>query len=262
MPFDANTTMMNLDELQQARAKALRNLTPIQRAEEKINFCLVWLYRWGFSSPSILNQVAGAVQPICPRLHALGLIKKNRLAAAGIAGRPSYLVTLTPDGLAAASRVCEDNLQYKPSIRETQIRHDLFAQIIALTLSRSGQIRSYIPARLLEGHNSSVPDVLAVAGTAEQPALLFIEVELFKKLGNNLVTFSTKIYRHLTKNPRNIALIATDSHAVAAHYRKAFSPNTTRHIALPHGDKPGPRQKEEAFTITPELANRILIKII
>ena len=255
----ADTTSLNA-----ARSAKLAGLTPRARGQQKIDACLVWLYKWGWSSPEILRRVAGAAQPIVPRLVSAGLARKLQLTSGGIAGRPNFGVVLTHDGLTQAMRSTDLVAKYSEKIRETQITHDLFAQTVTLALLQTKQISDYTPARLLEGQLGKIPDVTGfVTDTEGQTIRQFcIEIELEQKTGNKFDLFATRLIKYLQRNANRFVLIATDRDVVLNWYKRRFREQSKLLLIEADGKGKIDENKTKDLVIDRLLASRIsVIKI-
>ncbi len=51
---------MTHDDLMQSRAKALGDRSPTEVGQRKIAEALLWEYRWGWSSPQVIDALSGA----------------------------------------------------------------------------------------------------------------------------------------------------------------------------------------------------------
>lgn len=255
----ADTTNLNA-----ARAAKLGNQTPRERGQQKVDACLVWLYKWGWSSPEILRHVSGAAQPMAPRLVAAGLARKITLSSGGIAGRPNFAVVLTPDGLTQAMRSTELVAKYSDKIRETQLTHDLFAQTVTLALLQTKQISDYTPARLLEGQSGKIPDVTGFVTDAKGQTIrqFCIEIELEQKTGSKFDLFATRLIKYIQKNANRFVLIATDRDVVFNWYKKNFAEKSKLLLVEADGKGKIDGNKTKQLVIDHLLASRIsVIKI-
>jgi hypothetical protein len=230
--MNANTE--TLSKMNAARSAALGDMSPAERGQKKVLDCLLWIYKWGWSTSEILRNVSGAAQPIVPRMLAAGLVKQTELFNAGLLGRPRYSISLSRDGLARAQAQTDRIYNYTNHVRKNQIDHDLFAQKVTLSYIKKGTFGDFTTARMLEGiegRGDKIPDVVGVfkrqGGTTE----IVIEVELEQKTGDKFAIFAGRLIRYIEKQNNRIVVIATDSGAIQKNYASRFAEGSTLRLA-------------------------------
>lgn len=241
-----------------ARQKKMMGKTPHERAAEKIQACVDWLWRWGWSTPEILKRVSGAAQPIAPKLESLGYCKKTRIASGGFLGRPQFAITLTPDGIAKANYPENFEANYSDKIRANQIEHDLSVQHVVLKLLHGGAIQDYTPARLLEGRHSKIPDALLLSGNFK----IALEVENEEKTQTKFDLFATRLINFLQESENHMVMILSDRSGVLKNYTRKLQAGNVVNIVKADGKGSIQKNYTRQYTIDPGVANRILINTL
>lgn len=225
------------EQLQNAREAAeaiMGDMSPRQRGHQKTIWALDWIYRWGWSSPSTIETVGGAIRSgLAARLVRKGLLARTKTEAAGaIRGVPAYILTLTELGLAEIERNRETLLRYEIDpyrINQSQIRHYQLAQSATANALDSGTIADYQTEReLAEASQSGVkqPDVIWLMPDGSK---IGVEVELTAKWDRRLDEFIRACLLAVTDTqagPAKLDKIAvvSDSQAILKRYRAACAP--------------------------------------
>ncbi|HML83420.1 MAG TPA: hypothetical protein PKE37_16845 [Thiomonas arsenitoxydans] len=234
------TSQDALDKARQALQAAGQSTRDLGR--QRIDQALRWIYRWGWSSPMVIDALTGAQRRgLAAKLVRVGLAIETRTASGAIIEDiPSKIITLTDQGVSLVDKqLAESDLldyQINPyKINQALLRHDLLAQRATLKKMRDGIL-----------HDFQTPKELAVKSTAgeKQPDVLWIrknsrdriavEVELTAKFQRKLNDFVWGIVTGLsTVNDRpplfDRCLIATDSPAILKRYQDAFKPGASVH---------------------------------
>jgi hypothetical protein len=235
-------TMMESDQssnpiaerLALGRAKlAAMGKTPQQRGREKIQLAVDWIYRWGFSSPSVIDILSGTGRCGFPmKLVRRGLCMRTRTASGGmLEGVPNFFLTLTALGVTEAERLRETLIDYEIDpyrVKQAQMRHDLLAQTATANLLLADRITDYLAEREIAGQRESerkVPDVVWI----QENFQIAVEVELTGKWGRKLDEFVSRSVKSLLPSPdgkpprfHQIAILS-DSPSILKRYREAFS---------------------------------------
>lgn len=123
----------NIDGIAE-RLKA-EGTTSRKRGAEKAQRALTWVYRWGFSTPTLVDRWASPTKAgLCKKLVEKGLLQSwPTPGGGGQKGVPHFVVTLTKEGEAivvtALNRV--DDLLDQAGTDEVpwhQLRHDILVQ--------------------------------------------------------------------------------------------------------------------------------------
>jgi hypothetical protein len=207
---------------------------------QRISDALRWIYRWGWSSPSIVDGLTGAKRRgLCAKLVRAGLcIETKTSAGAIIEDIPSKIITLTEEGVALVEKQLSENelMDYQTNpykINQAVLRHDLLAQRATQNKLRAGIIQGFKTPRELAAKSQlgeKQPDALWIrAGSKERIA---VEVELTAKFQRKLDDFVWGIVTGLSqigdKPPRfDRCIIASDSPAIIKRYKEAFRPGAT-----------------------------------
>jgi len=219
-----------------AQGKSTRQL-----GRERILYALDWIYRWGWSSPSIIDGTTGATRRgLCSKLVRAGLMIETKTAAGRILEDvPSKIVTLSDDGLAYVEKHKEEQelMDYHLNpykVNQALLRHDLLSQKATLKNLLEGKIQAFLtPRELAAKSQASVkqPDVLWFT---EEGRRIAVEVEMSAKFGRKLDDFVWSIVLSLSqvgdRSPLfETCIVVSDSHAIIKRYRAAFRPGATVH---------------------------------
>lgn len=215
--------------LQEGRKAALEGgLTPHRIGKEKAALALHWIYRWGWSSPSMLDAVAGTERgALAAKLVRKGLLVKERTPSGGsLADVPAYVLMLSEIGQSEVLREIDDDREiypYAPRYLPALLRHDYIAQRLTQKALQEQRIRRYKPDRLLrldaDGTSAKIPDV-----EWRGMQRIFVEVELSAKFVRELDEFIRKTLDQLHETPESITLIVSDSRGLMSRYAKHFAP--------------------------------------
>lgn len=223
-----------LASLAKAR-EAMQGISPRARGAEKTRAALEWIYRWGWSSPAILDLVTdGKRTGLSARLVRQKLITSTKTeCGGGVKGIPIHMLTLTSLGREEVERLREDLLNYDNDpyrIDQSKLRHDQLAQRATANSLKNKTILDFkTPSELTAKSAKGVkqPDVLWIRPDKTR---MGIEVELSAKWDRKLDEFVLGCVRSLHKNLANpkanevdeIALVS-DSRAILKRYAKAFT---------------------------------------
>jgi hypothetical protein len=228
-----DTAEQRAQRLAAGRAKLReQGITPRQRGRQKLRLALDWIYRWGYSSPSVLDTLSGAKRAGFPaKLVKNNLCTRTKTQTGGLAsGIPNIYLTLTELGLAEAERFSKNLLNYNLDpyrVDQTKMRHDLIAQKATAQNLVSGVITDYKTERELAAkHESGIkePDVVWIMPDGSKTA---VEIELTAKWERRLDDFILHTARSLLSNNNNPArfnfvAVVSDSPAILKRYKNAF----------------------------------------
>lgn len=213
-----------------ARKKILNGKTPRERGEEKMRIALDWIYRFGWSSPTIIEKIGGAARSgLGARLIKNGLLERTRTESGGcVKGVPDYMLTLTQAGIIETERKTDVLLPYDTDpfrIDQSKMRHDHLAQAITAKALVEGKISRFYTERELAERSQSgkkQPDVLWIVDGKK----IAIEIELTSKHGRFFDDFRHKCVMALTgENKRfDSILMVTESPALKEKYEAAMVP--------------------------------------
>ena len=201
---------------------------------EKQKLALDWIYRWGWSSPTILDIVtSGARSGISLRLLRNKLLIDTATASGGVQDTPKKLLTLSQSGLEEVTRECLYLINYEIDayrIDQSKLRHDGLTQLATARALKSGAITSFKTPHELAARsakNIKQPDVLWIKSDGTR---IGVELELSPKWERKLDQFVQSCIDSLNNDNENrvnavheIYLI-TDSKAIVERYSKAFTP--------------------------------------
>lgn len=225
-----------LAKMRIARQEILNGQSPRERGDEKMRLALDWIYRWGYSSPKVIELIGGAARSgLSARLVKRGLLRSTRTeSGGGLKGVPDALLTLTELGQQEIERISEKLLQYDLDpykINQLKLRHDILAQTATAKALSNSSIQDFRTERELAQRSQQgfkQPDVLwSMSGLR-----VAVEIELTAKWDRILDQFVDSCINALSsqneKEPRfNQILLATDSPAISKRYKAAFESGQT-----------------------------------
>lgn len=221
-----------LVEARQAIQQAGKTTRAIGR--ERIHAALEWVYRWGWSSPSIIDMLTGAQRRgLCSKMVKAGLLVETKTAAGAILQDiPSKIITLSDAGITEVERFRENLLDYNTNpykVNQALLRHDLLAQKATLKNINSGKIKDYLTTRELAAKSEKQlkqPDVVWIMQDNRKMA---VEIELTAKFQRKLDEFILSIILSIHDKEEKPArfsrcAIISDSPAILKRYSEAFKP--------------------------------------
>lgn len=217
-------------------ARAAMGSSPRARGAEKMRIALDWIYRWGWSSPAVLDLATNGTRTgLAARLTRSKLIKSTKTESGGSEkGIPVYVLTLTTVGLDAVERLREDLIQYELDpykIDQTKLRHDELAQRATANALKNGSITDFrTPKELAAKSEKNVkqPDILWIEKSGQR---MGIEVELSAKWDRKLDQFVFGCLKSLSDDAQpmqkvDVVAVISDSKAIIKRYKEAFSPGS------------------------------------
>ena len=224
--------------LMQSRDKALAGRSPRQAGLEKARQALDWVYRWGYSSASVLDSLSGAKRRgLSARLVKQGLLKSTRTESGGaVKGVPQAILTLTPLGLSDVERWRESLLPYELDAyryRQDQLRHYMLAQMATAKGLADGRLGGFATEKELAERSAAgvkQPDVLWYLPGGNT---IGVEVELSAKWGRDLDMFVLACLNAIQRDNDGVptrfnqVAVASDSPAILKRYKAAFAPGAT-----------------------------------
>lgn len=261
-----------LEKLAAARAiAALSQLSPRARGEQKNQAALDWIYRWGWSSPAMLDLVTGKPRSgVAARLVRRNLISSTKTeSGGGVAGVPMAIVTLTQLGHEQVERFRDDLIPYEIDpyrLDQSKLRHDLISQKATCEALAAGLIENFkTPNELTAQSQKGVkqPDVLWIRQAGKR---MGIEVELSAKWDRKLDQFVMSCLLSLQKStpskPNEVDEIAivSDSKAILRRYSKAFEPG--ENLAIWKKNDRGLWVQEEIIKVPAWVEGKILCEFI
>lgn len=236
--FEQNKYLLRMTITHQTKtalaARLASGLTTRQIGEQKQRRALEWLYRWGWSWPTLLEQIGGAQgNRLTARLQKNKLITTMVPDAAGTPGVPKKIALLSEHGLHETERFQDKLLRYECDpyrVRQPHLRHDALAQrITAAQMGRPGF--TFLTERELASRSQKAvkqPDVLWKLNGKKYA----VEIELSAKWDRHLDQFILATIRSLLPAEGaparfDYVLLYTDSPAIRDRYQYSFEPGQT-----------------------------------
>lgn len=203
-------------------------LNTLQIGKIKERRALEWIYRWGWSWPSVLEKINGtAGNRLTSRLEKNKLITSLTPEAAGMKNIPKKILVLTKLGLEVVESFQKRLIPYelRPSrIRQTHIRHDVLAQ--QATANKLGPNFEFMTEREMAAMSKKgvkQPDILWLMNGKR----ISIEVELSLKTNREFDQFISATVDSLSADsgrpPRfDSMILMTNSRAILKKYSSAF----------------------------------------
>lgn len=210
-----------------------------QIGQEKTAVVLHHIYRHGFSTPALVEQLADKNRNgLVTRLEKSGFIQRTRTqSGGGHRDIPTWILTLTAIGVNEVERQFDSSFQLLPyeldpaKFHQQNLRHDCIIQRLTLTHLQAGLITGYLTGRELASRsqaNQKQPDIVWLSATGKTA----VEVELTSKWHRDLDQFVRSTLISLAGTAELPArfdqvLIFSDSQAIRANYRAAFTPSAS-----------------------------------
>jgi hypothetical protein len=230
MPTEPNMTDEKTERLREAQQK-LREAGKSTRAagKDRALQALTWIYRWGWSSPGVIDALGGAARRgLCKKLEEAGLVQTVKTKSGQIlADIPSKIVTLTAQGLEEVERTIDDMIDYTIDpyrVNQNTLRHDMSVQRATLKNLRAGTITGFsTPAELSSKSQPGIkqPDAIWFLKGERR---LAVELELSAKFDRKLDDFVDKILTSISEKRFDRVAIISDSQAILRRYKAAFEP--------------------------------------
>lgn len=204
-------------------------LSPVEVGQIKAQKALLWVYRWGWSTSTILEIVGGAKgSGLAARLVRRGLLKATKTEAGPAAGAPVAILTLTQEGQNQCEKFIEnesDLLEYQLDpyrVDQSKIRHNELAQRATAKNLLDGSIVDYITEQMASAKsekNVKQHDIIWICDNGEK---IGVEVEISAKWARKLDEFVLSCIKSIHAKKVNEIYIATDSKAIQNRYAVAF----------------------------------------
>lgn len=200
-------------------------------SRQKIERCCVWILRFGYSCPHILDQVAeGKAGSIVNRMVKQGLAVSFPVSSPqGLACAPNRLVMLTELGVAMAERAVDlvpISGRYNPDrrVNTANVRHSIYLQQNILNKTKQRILVGYLTERELKILNQSIPGKKLPDATLfmTDQRKLIVEAELTGKWRHDLSEFIVRLLRELESDPTHCILIISDHQALLDRYKEYF----------------------------------------
>ena len=226
-----------LAKMNAARAAVLVAGNTRARGAQKMQQALNWVYRWGWSTPALLDILVASRSSLGARMCKAGLLQRTRTKSGGaVQGVPQWILTLTDFGLAETVKHFENPeelLTYNTDplhVNQANLRHDMLAQTATARNMASGYLADFrTEAQMADKSrpNQKQPDVLWLMDNGEKTA---VEIELTAKWARQLDQFILGCWNGLEAKRFTHVLLVSDSNAILARYASAIEPGTPLNI--------------------------------
>lgn len=256
------------EQFYKSRNTALANKSTQERGFEKLILALYWVYRWGYSFPSILDQVGNVkARGLSAKLVKQGLLKSTKTAlSAGFKGVPNQMLTLTGEGVRIVENHVELQYAYEIDpyrIRQDQLRHYFICQSLTMKAVNENKIESFLTEKEYVGFSKNgvkQPDAIWVTFEGTK---LGIEIELTGKWDRKLHQFVKSCISAIRIDDDEVAfldyiVIYTESDALIDRYKKAFQIGHKHPIWIKDGR--GYWQQDGEFSVPNWVKGKIICK--
>lgn len=255
-------------EFYTARAMALASKSTIDRGLEKKIMALKWIYRWGYSFPSLLDQVGNVCsRGLSAKMVKQGLLKSTKTASAGgFKDVPSQMLTLTVEGLRVVENHIELQYGYETDpyrIKQDQLRHYFICQSLTMKAINENKIESFLTEKeyvVFSKNGVKQPDAIWVTFEGTK---LGIEIELTGKWDRKLHQFVKSCILAIQVDDEevtflNYIVIYAESDALIDRYKKAFHSGQKHPIWIKDGR--GYWQQDGEFSVPNGVKGKIICK--
>lgn len=214
--------------------------SPRVKGVERAEKALLWVYRFGWSTPTILELAldSSGRSGIGNRLVKSGLLVKTPTPSGGINNTPSCILTLSRIGLELITALYPTLLPYEINplkIKFSTINHDENVQRLTANRLRfyydGTTATSFLSEKELaigKKKGDKIPDAiwnLMYYDEQKPDEKVAVEVELSAKWGQELDTFVYQTLYQLTNKVCDAIEIYSNSPALLERYAQAFKPN-------------------------------------
>jgi hypothetical protein len=213
-----------LQNLEKARA-AKGPLPPFQAGIVRKKKALLWVYRWGWSTPTTIELLMGSQRSgLAARLIKADLLKSTKTES----GTPPAFLTLTEQGKMEVEKYLDDeedliDYQLDPyRIDQSKIRHGLVAQNATANNLKNGFIVEYMTEQMAAAKSAKNVKQHDVTWIKQNGEKIGIEVELSAKWARKLDEFVLSCIRSIQSKRVNSIFIATDSKSINKRYGESF----------------------------------------
>jgi hypothetical protein len=261
-----NEDCKNTTKARHAAKIALAGKSPRQVGHEKTLKALKLIYRWGWSTPTMIDTyVNNGRRGLSARLLKSGLTKSERTEAfGGIKNMPMFIIKLTDAGVAEVEANISNLMPYEPFFFKNQLRHDLGIQELTLKHAKTGYAINYQTPRELAKQSEAgkkQPDAVWTVQheNGEDFLNIAIELELSAKRDRELDQTIFRILKAVNPNNKQHYdgfFIFSPSKAIIKRYEDALTPgkrlqtwkkNAARHWV-----------EDKKIEIQPELVKKII----
>lgn len=229
--------------LRERREAALAGCSPRAVGAMKDAAALAWVYRWGWSSASVIDAHASpGRRGVAARLVRRGLLVATPSPSGrGVKGAPAEVLTLTPDGVAEVEAVLPpaEVLPYPTAADRTipwqQLRHDALVQLWTARRLGQGVITGYVTPRQMAGRPSGAGEKQPDA-CWRHPTLgaVAVELELTAKREREQAQAALALLRAIRPKTAtdagggyDAAVILSHSPAILDRWRRSLTPGET-----------------------------------
>lgn len=227
-------TAVHYEKMRQRKAQLQGDLTPHQRAREKIGKVCSLALRWGFVTPKMAQQFLGiAVRGTCSQLQKAGYLRKYVVGQIGLSHMPNTIYTLTENGLHEAEKYSDIEPVVKhntrsplPNISKYSTEHDYLVALMVLDLMATNRYSRYLSNKELQ--------TLSLKDRKQFDAVIFekcepgefsnrteqaigIEVELTRKNETRTYDFLLKLYLAIQIGTVERVQVYTDLPSIKKH---------------------------------------------
>lgn len=212
------------------RTRLASGLNTRQIGELKQQQALLWIYRWGWSWPTVLEQISGSKNNrLTSKLVKNKLITTMTPENAGVKEVPKKIVVLSERGLQEVERRQEKLIRYELNpfrIRQTHIRHSVLAQQSTANMLKPGfEFRTERELTATSRKSVKQIDILWITNGHRAG----IEIELTSKWKRELDQFVLSTILSLLPSENAPArldsvLILTDCPSIKRNYEECFKP--------------------------------------
>ena len=223
---------MNTDIRNANRERLLDGMSPRARGKHKEQLALNWIYRWGWSAPSVIDSLAGNIgRGLSSRLVKRGLLIETHTGNGGITkGVPSKILTLTRTGLNDVERLLseEELLPYEldpHKIKQDFLRHGLCAQKATSNVMKTEKFVGYQTEKEIQRTAEAGVKQHDVIWQIDQ-SVIGVEIELTAKWNRPFDQFIIGCVQSITSGAVNQLFLISDAPAIIKRYKHTLTGGT------------------------------------
>lgn len=229
----------------EAARAALQGRTTRQAGRDKDLAAARWVYRWGWSTPTIVDLIASpGRRGVAARLVKRGWLSSHPTpSAGGMKGVPAEILVLTQDGVSEVeSDLSESDLLPYPAkpdqtIPWHQLRHDCLVQLWTARRLAAKKIKSFsTPREILSQSLSGIkqPDAIWTIATPAKNLQVGVELELTAKKDRELDQTILALLKAVQPEigsalpgPLDAVVLLSHSQAILDRYRRVLAPGAS-----------------------------------
>ena len=246
------------------KQQILGEINPTQRGLLKQQNGLLWVYRWGWSSPKLVDWAGGSKnRGLSARMLKLGFLNERKCLLAGIkTNLPTKILTLSELGIGEVEKNLSEDIitEYDinpDKINQLTLKHDYIVQSLTANVWDKGGISQFYTPYELDRTSvpgKKLPDAVWIIDNDRYG----IEVEISPKRARKLDQFVFSVVQAILDEELDRVIVYVDGDNSLRNYRDHFT--VGRSVTGWHKNHAGQWLKQEKMKIPPEIKGKIICK--